>query len=107
MHIGGRHVASWLLQIRKKARLAIRRLSAQVDGIDFIASGHTHTFMEKPVMQKKPSGKDTIIFQVGKSGINLGRVDFHDESGSNHSMGRTFVGLREASRGLKFPVQHS
>ncbi|HYE65854.1 MAG TPA: metallophosphatase [Pyrinomonadaceae bacterium] len=52
------------------------QLVAQVDGIDFIAGGHTHTFMEKPVMAKQPSGQETIIFQVGKSGIYLGRVDF-------------------------------
>src|SRR6266566_3337076 len=52
------------------------QLAAQVDGIDFIASGHTHTFMQKPVLQKTPSGSDTIIFQVGKSGIYVGRLDF-------------------------------
>lgn len=49
---------------------------AQVDGIDFIASGHTHTFMRQPVLAKQPSGGSTVIFQVGKSGIYLGRVDF-------------------------------
>ncbi len=49
---------------------------AQVDGIDFIASGHTHTFMQRPVLARQPSGKDTVIFQVGKSGIYVGRVDF-------------------------------
>ncbi|MDT4968590.1 MAG: 5-nucleotidase [Acidobacteriota bacterium] len=49
---------------------------AQVDGIDFIASGHTHTFMQQPVLAKQPSGGSTVIFQVGKSGIYLGRVDF-------------------------------
>jgi len=51
-------------------------VAAQVDGIDFIASGHTHTFMEKPVMQTQPCGAQTLIFQVGKSGIYVGRVDF-------------------------------
>ncbi len=52
------------------------QLVAQVDGIDFIASGHTHTFMERPVLARQPNGKDTVIFQVGKSGIYVGRVDF-------------------------------
>jgi len=51
------------------------QVASQVDGIDFIASGHTHTFMQKPVLTKQPSGNDTIIFQVGKSGIYVGRVD--------------------------------
>ena len=52
------------------------QVAAQVDGIDFIAGGHTHTFMERPVVQKTPGGKGTIIFQVGRSGIYVGRVDF-------------------------------
>jgi len=51
-------------------------VAAQVDGIDFIASGHTHTFMKEPVFQTQPCGNKTMIFQVGKSGIHLGRVDF-------------------------------
>ncbi len=32
--------------------------------------------MEKPVIARQPSGRETVIFQVGKSGIYLGRVDF-------------------------------
>jgi 5'-nucleotidase len=52
------------------------QVAAQVDGIDFIASGHTHTFMQQPVIAKQPNGGNTVIFQVGKSGIYLGRVDF-------------------------------
>ncbi|MEP6818611.1 MAG: metallophosphoesterase [bacterium] len=51
------------------------QVASQVDGIDFIASGHTHTFMKQPVLTKTPSGGNTIIFQVGKSGIYVGRVD--------------------------------
>jgi 5'-nucleotidase len=52
------------------------QVAAQVDGIDFIASGHTHTFMRQPAIAKQPGGGNTVIFQVGKSGIYLGRVDF-------------------------------
>ena len=51
-------------------------VASQVDGIDFIASGHTHTFMKEPVTQTQPCGAKTLIFQVGKSGIYVGRVDF-------------------------------
>jgi 5'-nucleotidase len=56
-------------------------IASQVDGIDFIASGHTHTFMEIPVLQKQPCGADTMIFQVGKSGIYVGRIDFTFRTG--------------------------
>jgi 5'-nucleotidase len=52
------------------------QVAAQVDGIDFIASGHTHTFMEEPERVKQPCGLETLIFQVGRSGIYVGRVDF-------------------------------
>ena len=51
-------------------------VASQVDGIDFIAGGHTHTFMKEPVTQTQPCGAKTTIFQVGKSGIYVGRVDF-------------------------------
>jgi 5'-nucleotidase len=57
------------------------QVAAQVDGIDFIASGHTHTFMERPVIVKQPGGQETVIFQVGKSGIYVGRVDFTVRNG--------------------------
>jgi 5'-nucleotidase len=57
------------------------QVAAQVDGIDFIASGHSHLFMEQPAEQTQPCGAKTLIFQVGKSGINVGRVDFTFRTG--------------------------
>jgi 5'-nucleotidase len=60
----------------KQNEVGDTQVASQVDGIDFIASGHTHTFMKEPVVTKQPSGGSTVIFQVGKSGIYLGRVDF-------------------------------
>src|SRR5437870_8334504 len=73
------------------------QVAAQVEGIDFIASGHTHTFMEKPVLQKTPSGKDTIIFQVGRSGIYVGRVDFTLRDGKVTAYAGRLLDLRDAS----------
>jgi 5'-nucleotidase len=73
------------------------QVAAQVDGIDFIASGHTHTFMEKPVLQKTPSGKDTIVFQVGRSGIYVGRVDFTLRDGKVTAYAGQLLDLRDAS----------
>jgi len=61
-------------------------VASQVDGIDFIASGHTHTFMKEPVMQAQPCGAKTLIFQVGRSGIYVGRVDFTFRSGKLAAM---------------------
>ena len=66
---------------RRNETIGDSQVAAQVDGIDFIASGHSHLFMEKPVEQRQPCGAKTLIFQVGKSGINVGRVDFTFRSG--------------------------
>ena len=73
------------------------QVAAQVDGIDFIASGHTHTFMDQPVLQKNPAGKDTIIFQVGRSGIFVGRVDFTLRDGKVTGSAGRLLDLRDES----------
>ena len=71
-------------------------VAAQVDGIDFIASGHTHTFMEQPVTQTQPCGAKTLIFQVGKSGIYVGRVDFTFRTGKLTGVSGRLLDLRDA-----------
>lgn len=73
------------------------QVAAQVDGIDFIASGHTHTFMEKPVVQKTPNGGNTVIFQVGRSGIYVGRVDFTVKDGKVTAHAGRLLDLRDES----------
>ena len=70
-------------------------VASQVDGIDFIASGHTHTFMEQPVTQTQPCGAKTLIFQVGKSGIYAGRVDFTFRSGKLAAASGRLLDLRD------------
>ena len=71
-------------------------VAAQVDGIDFIASGHTHTFMDEPVTQTQPCGAKTLIFQVGKSGIYVGRVDFTFRTGKLAAASGRLLDLRNA-----------
>jgi 5'-nucleotidase len=73
------------------------QVAAQVDGIDFIASGHTHTFMTQPVVTKQPSGGDTIIFQVGRSGIYVGRVDLKIRNGKIVAKAGRLLDLRDQS----------
>lgn len=81
----------------KNGEVGDSQVAAQVDGIDFIASGHTHTFMDKPVLQKNPAGKDTIIFQVGRSGIFVGRVDFTLRDGKVTASAGRLLDLRDES----------
>lgn len=75
------------------------QVAAQVDGIDFIASGHTHTFMKNPVITKQPSGGNTIIFQVGKSGIYVGRVDLRIRDRKVVAFAGRLLDLRDESLG--------
>jgi len=70
-------------------------VASQVDGIDFIASGHTHTFMKEPVTQTQPCGAKTTIFQVGKSGIYVGRVDFTFRDGKLADTDVRLIDLRD------------
>jgi 5'-nucleotidase len=72
-------------------------VASQVDGIHFIASGHSHLFMERPVEQTQPCGAKTLIFQVGKSGINVGRVDFTFRSGKLVGAAGRLLDLRTAA----------
>jgi len=75
------------------------QVASQVDGIDFIASGHTHTFMKQPVLTKTPSGGNTIIFQVGKSGIFVGRVDLKIREGKVVASAGRLLDLRDETLG--------
>ena len=50
-------------------------LPAEVAGIDAIIGGHSHTFLDKPVRLPQAKG-ETLVFQVGFGGVNLGRMDF-------------------------------
>ena len=44
--------------------------------IDLIIGGHTHSFLEKPILETNLDGKKVIINQVGWGGINIGKIDF-------------------------------
>lgn len=81
----------------RNGQIGDSQVAAQVDGIDFIASGHTHTFMDVPVTTKQPSGRETVIFQVGKSGIYLGRVDFTISAGKVTAWAGRLLDLRDES----------
>lgn len=52
-------------------------LARKTKNIDLIIGGHSHTFLDKPVIEKNSEGKEVIINQVGCFGINLGRIDFY------------------------------
>ncbi|MDP1830699.1 MAG: metallophosphoesterase [Geothrix sp.] len=51
------------------------QMPGRVAGIDAIIGGHSHTFLETPTKVAQARG-ETLIFQVGFGGVNLGRLDF-------------------------------
>lgn len=61
---------------KEPERVSDLKVVEQVPGIDFIAGGHTHSFMKKPEVHKGADGREALLFQVGFGGINVGRVDF-------------------------------
>ncbi|MEQ3662341.1 MAG: metallophosphatase [Flavobacterium sp.] len=52
-------------------------LAQKTKDIDLIIGGHTHTFLDKPVIEQNAVNKPVLINQVGCYGINLGRIDFY------------------------------
>jgi 5'-nucleotidase len=69
--------------------LTVARL---VPEIDVIIGGHSHTFLEEPVRVPNSRG-ETLIFQVGFGGVNLGRLDL-----------TVVKGQVRAANGLAMPV---
>jgi 5'-nucleotidase len=62
-------------------------LASETTDIDVIIGGHTHTFLDAPVLVKNKKGEDVIVNQVGFAGIQLGRLDFVFEKQSGKKLG--------------------
>ncbi len=64
-------------------------IANEVDGIDLIIGGHTHTLLEEPHIVEKSGKAPTIISQVGHAGVVLGRLNF--EFDRTNRIRRVFV----------------
>jgi len=51
------------------------QLAQKTTYLDIILGGHTHTFLDAPVMEKNAVKKNVLINQAGWGGIRLGRLD--------------------------------
>lgn len=65
-------------------------LAKAVPGIDAIIGGHSHTFLDQPTKVANERG-ETLIFQVGFAGVNLGRMDFTVARGAVQAASGTAV----------------
>ena len=66
-------------------------LSAETSDIDLIIGGHTHTFLEEPVLKNNSKNKPIYVTHVGWAGIWLGRMDvyFSKNAGIQSSVAST------------------
>ncbi|HET9747136.1 MAG TPA: metallophosphatase [Chitinophagaceae bacterium] len=67
-------------------KVSDKRLATESENIDLIIGGHTHTFLQAPVVYKNKKGEDVLVNQVGWAGINLGRLDFDFTKFSNKKL---------------------
>ena len=63
----------------KEERPSDLEMASQVNGIDWIVGGHTHTFMNEPEIVVSRHGHTARILQVGWGGIILGKSDLYFE----------------------------
>lgn len=64
-------------------------LAKESENIDLIIGGHTHTFLNAPVVIKNKIGADVLINQVGWAGIILGRLDFEFFGGREKNLAKS------------------
>jgi 5'-nucleotidase len=74
----------------ERGRLGSLDIAAQVPGIHAVISGHTHIFMDQPAVVKNPLG-ETVVFEVGYGGTELGRLDFSFRKGKVAAWSRSAV----------------
>ncbi len=51
-------------------------LAAETSLTDLIIGGHTHSFLEEPIIEKNKAGKQVIVNQASSYGQVLGKIDF-------------------------------
>ncbi|MGB1248195.1 MAG: bifunctional metallophosphatase/5'-nucleotidase [Chitinophagales bacterium] len=52
-------------------------LAEKSENVDIVIGGHTHTFLDKPMVINNLNNQPVVINQVGWAGIVLGRLDVH------------------------------
>ncbi len=61
-------------------------LAKESENIDLVIGGHTHSFLDEPLVVKNKKGNDVVINQAGWAGIILGRLDFEFSKFSGKKM---------------------
>ncbi len=65
-------------------------LAGETSLTDLIIGGHTHSFLEEPIVEKNKAGKQVIVNQASWGGMVLGRIDFtFEREGKNKRLALT------------------
>jgi 5'-nucleotidase len=59
----------------RENRVSDLALAAETSMTDLILGGHTHTFLDEPLVEKNKAGKEVIVNQAGWGGLVLGKID--------------------------------
>jgi 5'-nucleotidase len=73
-------------QYKESDKVSDEILARETSGIDLIIGGHTHTFLDEPVVFRNKKSEDVLVNQVGFAGIVLGRLDFEFSKFSGKKM---------------------
>lgn len=57
-------------------KVSDRTLAAKTRGIHLIIGGHTHSFLQEPLVLENLDKEPVLVNQVGWAGVHLGRIDF-------------------------------
>jgi len=68
---------------KEKNKVSDLVLAQNVDNLDIVIGGHTHTFLECPKLVQKNENNFVIVNQVGWGGINLGKLDIYFDKEKN------------------------
>ena len=60
----------------KTKKVSDKVLAKSTRNIDLIIGGHTHTFLNSPILVQDLDQNNVQIAQVGWAGINIGRIDY-------------------------------
>lgn len=70
------------------SKISDKVLAPQTKYTDLIVGGHTHSFIDKPIVLNNARGKSIVINQAGWAALEVGRIEFiFDRSGKKKELG--------------------
>jgi len=60
----------------ENSKISDKTLAQQTKYTDLIVGGHTHTFLEKPLVLKNAEGKPILVNQAGWAALAAGKIEF-------------------------------